>query len=145
MSPFVLDFFIGGRIVRATLHHFRKSWGNVRICNINVDLFKTVAFIKDLIWELQKNQPNKMNLYRCKSPVVALILAIIILMLSTLSTSSVKARMKICLKNCGQCKRIYGDYFEGRRCADSCVIQKGRFIPDCHDDYSISDFISKLE
>lgn len=77
---------------------------------------------------------------------ISLILTIILFSLCfTTVNSSAKGRMKICLKNCGQCKRIYGDYFEGRRCADSCILQKGRFIPDCHDDYSISDFISKLE
>ncbi|OXA58500.1 Eclosion hormone [Folsomia candida] len=61
------------------------------------------------------------------------------------STSTSLSRVKICFKNCGQCKRMLGDYFDGRRCADHCISQKGRFIPDCHDIFSISAFLSKLD
>jgi hypothetical protein len=39
----------------------------------------------------------------------------------------------ICLKNCAQCKRMFGSFFEGQLCADSCVKFKGKVIPDCED------------
>lgn len=35
----------------------------------------------------------------------------------------------ICLRNCAQCKKMYGSYFEGQMCADSCVKYKGKIIP----------------
>lgn len=35
----------------------------------------------------------------------------------------------ICLRNCAQCKKMYGSYFEGQVCADSCVKFKGKIIP----------------
>lgn len=39
----------------------------------------------------------------------------------------------ICLKNCAQCKKMFGNFFEGQLCADSCVKFKGKVIPDCED------------
>ncbi|KAL7038651.1 hypothetical protein ACKWTF_009644 [Chironomus riparius] len=39
----------------------------------------------------------------------------------------------VCLKNCAQCKKMFGSYFEGQLCADSCVKFKGRVVPDCED------------
>lgn len=35
----------------------------------------------------------------------------------------------ICLRNCAQCKKMYGSYFEGQMCADGCVKFKGKVIP----------------
>lgn len=37
--------------------------------------------------------------------------------------------MGVCLRNCAQCKKMYGSYFEGQMCADSCVKFKGKIIP----------------
>lgn len=39
----------------------------------------------------------------------------------------------ICLRNCAQCKKMFGNFFEGQLCADSCVKFKGKVIPDCED------------
>lgn len=39
----------------------------------------------------------------------------------------------VCLKNCAQCKKMFGNFFEGQLCADSCVKFKGKVIPDCED------------
>lgn len=41
--------------------------------------------------------------------------------------------LSICLKNCAQCKKMFGNFFEGQLCADSCVKFKGKVIPDCED------------
>ena len=35
----------------------------------------------------------------------------------------------ICLRNCAQCKKMYGSYFEGQMCADGCIKFKGKVIP----------------
>lgn len=35
----------------------------------------------------------------------------------------------VCLRNCAQCKKMYGSYFEGQMCADACVKFKGKIIP----------------
>ncbi|KAG5680652.1 hypothetical protein PVAND_010146 [Polypedilum vanderplanki] len=52
----------------------------------------------------------------------------------------------VCLKNCAQCKKMFGNFFEGERCANNCVKLKGKVIPDCEDLASIAPFLSsKLE
>ncbi|CAO1401102.1 unnamed protein product [Diamesa serratosioi] len=51
----------------------------------------------------------------------------------------------VCLRNCAQCKKMFGNYFEGHLCADACVKFKGKVIPDCEDLSSIAPFlITKL-
>ena len=51
----------------------------------------------------------------------------------------------LCMKNCEQCKSMYGPYFEGDLCAKSCFRAKGAFIPDCVDIASIGSFLNKNE
>lgn len=51
----------------------------------------------------------------------------------------------LCMKNCEQCKSMYGAYFEGDLCAKSCFRLKGAFIPDCIDVASIGPFLNKNE
>ncbi|KAJ6637157.1 Eclosion hormone [Pseudolycoriella hygida] len=51
----------------------------------------------------------------------------------------------VCLRNCAQCKKMYGNYFEGQLCADACVKFKGKIIPDCEDIGSIAPFLNKFE
>ncbi|XP_031624771.1 eclosion hormone [Contarinia nasturtii] len=50
----------------------------------------------------------------------------------------------VCLRNCAQCKKMYGSYFEGQMCADGCVKFKGKVIPDCEDIGSIAPFLNKF-
>lgn len=45
----------------------------------------------------------------------------------------------ICLRNCAQCKKMYGSYFEGQMCADACVKFKGKIIPGVY----LEDFLFK--
>ncbi|XP_044729723.1 eclosion hormone [Chrysoperla carnea] len=51
----------------------------------------------------------------------------------------------ICIRNCAQCKKMFGSYFDGQLCADTCVKFKGKTIPDCEDVGSISPFLNKFE
>lgn len=51
----------------------------------------------------------------------------------------------ICIRNCAQCKKMFGAYFEGQLCADACVKFKGKVIPDCEDLDSISPFLNKMD
>lgn len=50
----------------------------------------------------------------------------------------------VCIRNCAQCKKMYGPYFQGQLCADSCLKFKGKMIPDCEDVASIAPYIGKL-
>ncbi|CAH0553460.1 unnamed protein product [Brassicogethes aeneus] len=51
----------------------------------------------------------------------------------------------VCIRNCAQCKKMFGPYFEGQLCADACVKFKGKIIPDCEDIASIAPFLNKYE
>lgn len=51
----------------------------------------------------------------------------------------------VCIRNCAQCKKMFGSYFEGERCADACVKFKGKIIPDCEDIASIAPFLNKID
>lgn len=48
----------------------------------------------------------------------------------------------VCIRNCAQCKKMLGSYFEGQLCADSCVKYRGTVIPDCEDIESITPFLN---
>ncbi|XP_076257214.1 eclosion hormone-like [Rhynchophorus ferrugineus] len=50
----------------------------------------------------------------------------------------------VCIRNCAQCKKMFGPYFEGQLCADACIKFKGKMIPDCEDLTSIAPFLSKF-
>lgn len=51
----------------------------------------------------------------------------------------------VCIRNCAQCKKVYGVYFDGQFCAESCVKFKGKISPDCEDISSIAPYLSKFE
>lgn len=133
----------------------RATWFNcISINKIHV-IFHILYFHLILSWVNAQLYTFGFNLFfqrgnmRQKWVSLAVILMVLFAgLLPTLgdaSTSTSLSRVKICFKNCGQCKRMLGDYFDGRRCADHCISQKGRFIPDCHDIFSISAFLSKLD
>ncbi|XP_049961506.1 eclosion hormone-like [Schistocerca serialis cubense] len=53
--------------------------------------------------------------------------------------------VSVCIRNCAQCKKMYGPYFEGQLCADACLKFNGKMMPDCEDAASIAPFLNKLE
>ncbi|XP_043474566.1 eclosion hormone [Leptopilina heterotoma] len=60
-----------------------------------------------------------------------------------LTSSASLAHVGTCLRNCAQCTKMLGPYFEGSLCADTCVKLKGKIIPDCEDVNSIEPFITR--
>ncbi|CAG4961531.1 unnamed protein product [Parnassius apollo] len=52
--------------------------------------------------------------------------------------------MEICIENCAQCKKMLGSWFDGPLCAESCIRNRGRFMPDCEDFASIAPFLTKI-
>lgn len=45
--------------------------------------------------------------------------------------------------NCGQCKMIYGEYFNGRQCAEECVSTSGFIQPDCDEADTIVKYLRR--
>uniref|UniRef100_A0A8D9BAT6 Eclosion hormone n=1 Tax=Cacopsylla melanoneura TaxID=428564 RepID=A0A8D9BAT6_9HEMI len=64
---------------------------------------------------------------------------------SSLLTIAEANEIGVCIRNCAQCKKMLGLYFEGQLCAEACVKFKGKMIPDCENIDSISPFLNKLE
>ncbi|PSN32286.1 Eclosion hormone [Blattella germanica] len=76
----------------------------------------------------------------------AVVMSFMILLCSFLSSEATTSySINICIKNCAQCKKLFGPYFEGQLCADACVKFKGKMIPDCEDINSIAPFLNKFE
>ncbi|XP_043268993.1 eclosion hormone [Venturia canescens] len=68
-----------------------------------------------------------------------------LLLATVLTTPATATRVGTCLRNCAQCTKMFGRYFDGQLCADTCVKYKGKMIPDCEDENSITDFINRLD
>ena len=79
-----------------------------------------------------------------KKMAVILVSSLLILLL-TVDVAEPADTLYLCMKNCEQCKSMYGAYFEGDLCAKSCFRLKGAFIPDCIDVASIRPFLNKNE
>ncbi|KAI9551718.1 prepropeptide encoding eclosion hormone [Daphnia sinensis] len=73
------------------------------------------------------------------------IMTLLIWLVMTVDVAQPADTLYLCMKNCEQCKSMYGAYFEGDLCAKSCFRLKGAFIPDCIDVASIGQFLNKNE
>ncbi|CAN8003484.1 unnamed protein product [Ixodes pacificus] len=49
----------------------------------------------------------------------------------------------VCINNCGQCKMVYGEYFNGRQCAEECLSTAGFIQPDCDEADSIVKYLRR--
>lgn len=73
-------------------------------------------------------------------------LPVLLVLLTTISVEcGGRSATWTCIHNCAQCKRTYGAFFEGQRCAESCIKYRGLLMPDCNDISTISGFLNKLE
>ncbi|KAL7640907.1 UNVERIFIED_CONTAM: hypothetical protein RMT77_008044 [Armadillidium vulgare] len=63
---------------------------------------------------------------------------------SAFHSDDVFALTGMCIRNCGHCKEIYGDYFNGQACAENCILTKGQAVPDCNDPVTFKRFLKKL-
>lgn len=72
-------------------------------------------------------------------------LAVVFVLMVIGSAVADMADVGMCIRNCAQCKKMLGAYFEGPLCADACVKFKGKMIPDCENIDSVAPFLNKLE
>lgn len=87
-----------------------------------------------------RNKPSSSS-----SIVVVVLSTLLLLLVLTVDVAEPADTLYLCMKNCEQCKNMYGSYFEGDLCAKSCFRLKGAFIPDCIDVASIGPFLNKNE
>ncbi|KAG8227161.1 hypothetical protein J437_LFUL001705 [Ladona fulva] len=74
-----------------------------------------------------------------------LVLSIFLLSVAPLLTEAAADLSAVCLRNCAQCKKMFGPYFEGQLCAEACVKYNGQLVPECTDISSIAPFLNKFE
>ncbi|GFY49249.1 eclosion hormone [Trichonephila inaurata madagascariensis] len=72
------------------------------------------------------------------------LLAVAVLLSSVIDLTTGR-NVALCIRNCAQCKRTFGPFFEGQRCAEWCIRTQGSTLPDCSELDSIADFLTKLE
>uniref|UniRef100_T1JCY6 Eclosion hormone n=1 Tax=Strigamia maritima TaxID=126957 RepID=T1JCY6_STRMM len=64
--------------------------------------------------------------------------------LASVACISEESSLGVCIRNCGQCKRMYGDFFLGQHCAEECLQTEGRGdLPDCNNPKSLYRFLGK--
>ncbi|CAL4088219.1 unnamed protein product, partial [Meganyctiphanes norvegica] len=51
----------------------------------------------------------------------------------------------MCIRNCGQCKEMYGDYFNAQSCAESCIMSQGNSVPDCNNPSTFKNFLKRFK
>ncbi|XP_046738889.1 eclosion hormone [Diprion similis] len=76
---------------------------------------------------------------------VTILLLVVLAAFAIAASTGSSNRIGVCIRNCAQCKKMFGAYFEGQLCADTCVKFKGKLIPDCEDASSIAPFITKID
>ncbi|CAG9765304.1 unnamed protein product [Ceutorhynchus assimilis] len=50
----------------------------------------------------------------------------------------------VCITNCVQCKQMYGQYFEGKICGDTCIASNGKLIPDCNQPGTLHSYFKRF-
>lgn len=75
----------------------------------------------------------------------AMAMSVVFLAAAVIPSEATPYAVGVCIRNCAQCKKMFGPYFEGQLCAEACVKFKGKMIPDCEDITSIAPFLNKFE
>ncbi|GIY05020.1 transposable element Tc3 transposase [Caerostris darwini] len=79
------------------------------------------------------------------SKMILMIIILVAVLLIVVPEPNESGKVSLCIHNCAQCKRTFGPFFEGQRCAEWCIRIQGATLPDCSELDSIADFITKLE
>jgi hypothetical protein len=82
---------------------------------------------------------------RSAPATMALAMSLLFLATVVIPSEATPYAIGVCIRNCAQCKKMFGPYFEGQLCAEACVKFKGKMIPDCEDITSIAPFLNKFE
>ncbi|XP_014219205.1 eclosion hormone [Copidosoma floridanum] len=61
-----------------------------------------------------------------------------------IAVSTAHPSVGTCFRNCSQCKKFLGIYFDVQLCDEFCVKFKGKMTPDVEDADSLAPFITNL-
>ncbi|XP_045581480.1 eclosion hormone [Procambarus clarkii] len=74
----------------------------------------------------------------------SVVLVSLVCLLALVSLVQAASITSMCIRNCGQCKEMYGDYFHGQACAESCIMTQGVSIPDCNNPATFNRFLKRF-
>ncbi|XP_046396686.1 eclosion hormone-like [Ischnura elegans] len=83
-------------------------------------------------------------LFSSKMIKLFFVLATVLLLAGSQHEAEASDVLAVCVRNCAQCKKMYGEYFEGKLCAEACLKFKGELVPECTDMASIAPFLNNL-
>ncbi|MCL4158893.1 UNVERIFIED_CONTAM: hypothetical protein GTU68_044510 [Idotea baltica] len=72
------------------------------------------------------------------------LLSLILLLGSFSVTTDAFSVTGMCIRHCGHCKEMYGDYFHGQACAESCLMSMGGSVPDCNNPATFNRFLKRF-
>ncbi|XP_071451484.1 eclosion hormone-like [Hetaerina americana] len=84
------------------------------------------------------------TIFSSKMSKLFLVLAAVLLLVGSRWEAEASDVLAVCVRNCAQCKKMYGEYFEGKLCAEACLKFKGELVPECTDMASIAPFLNNL-
>merc|ERR1712146_208178 len=68
-------------------------------------------------------------------------LSFLILLSCLVNSTSSRTSYSRCLRTCVHCKQMYGKFFLGHLCAQTCISKHGNFKAVCTDIHSIKPFL----
>ncbi|XP_063593827.1 eclosion hormone-like [Penaeus indicus] len=86
----------------------------------------------------------KYNLILKKGAQVRVVVASVVCLVLLAAVCDGASITSMCIRNCGQCKEMYGDYFHGQACAESCIMTQGMSIPDCNNPSTFNRFLKRF-
>ncbi|XP_023317880.1 eclosion hormone [Trichogramma pretiosum] len=72
------------------------------------------------------------------------ILTLLVISIFLFSIATAHISVGTCFRNCSQCKKFLGIYFDVQLCDEYCVKFKGKMTPDVEDPDSLAPFITNL-
>ncbi|XP_025265148.1 eclosion hormone [Camponotus floridanus] len=86
-----------------------------------------------------------MNSSNRVTTIVLFIVVFAVFCFTTPSMADTERNIGVCIRNCAQCKKMFGSFFIGQKCADYCIKYKGKRFVDCEDEFSIQPFLQVPE
>ncbi|XP_053627890.1 eclosion hormone [Cherax quadricarinatus] len=77
-------------------------------------------------------------------PDMRVVVLSVMFLMALVTLSQAASITSMCIRNCGQCKEMYGDYFHGQACAESCIMTQGVSIPDCNNPATFNRFLKRF-
>ena len=111
-----------------------------------IDRFSNNELTKNILAKMTKlnciiSPPAMASLTSHWPGVSQVLLLSLLILLSLPAPSTARTSYSRCLRSCVHCKEMYGQYFLGHLCAQTCISKHGNFRAVCTDITSIKPFL----